>query len=62
MPFVNLLQDSRNSFQEAEISMKKAMMKQNINFLAKFASNYRPQTSDSYLKLAFKYLGNTIDQ
>lgn len=41
---------------------KVEILKINLEYLVKFTQSYRPKTDDSYIQLAFKFLGNSIDQ
>jgi hypothetical protein len=44
------------------IPRKVEILRVNLDYLIKFAGSYKPTTDDNYLQLAFKILGNNLDQ
>lgn len=62
--YLSLLEEEgRRRFSEVEaLSSRIHIVKQNIEFLSRFAGSYQPQTTDSYLQLAFRFLSNDTDQ
>ena len=62
--FINIFEEeSKNKFKDIKATPRKVeCLKMNLDYLANFASKYRVKNGDDYLVLAFKLLGNTVDQ
>ena len=62
--FINIFEeDSKNKFKEIRATPRKVeCLKMNLDYLANFASKYKVKNGDDYLVLAFKLLGNIVDQ
>lgn len=62
--FLNVFEeDAKTKFAEIRsVPRKVEIMKVNLNYLVKFAGSYHSTIEDNYIKLAFKILGNSLDQ
>ena len=62
--FINVFEEeSKAKFKEIKaIPRKVECLKMNLDYLANFASKFKVRNGDDYLVLAFKILGNTVDQ
>lgn len=62
--FVNTYEeDAKTRFSEMRSLPKKIdCLKVNLEFLINFASRYEVRSNDDYIMLAFKLLGNSVDQ
>ena len=63
-PLINIFEEeAKHAFRDLRVLPKKVeCLRMNLEYLVKFAGKYKVSNGDDYIVLAFKILGNLIDQ